>query len=143
MAVRLFALFAGLGYTILGIVASIPNFLWEPAMARPEQYGIRLGRGFLYGLLPVNIPHNLLWIVLGVGGIVASASYASARTYARLLFVITLLLALLGFVPLGVDRLWGFLPLDGFNILIHAWTAILAWYFGFVYTFVEWEPVAQ
>jgi len=143
MALRLFAFFTGLGYAILGILVFITQVLWDPARPRVRQLEIGFGHGYLGGFLPVNIPHNILWIVIGVGGIVASLNRLSARTFARGLFVFATCLAIVGFIPLGVSTLWGVLPLDGWNVLIHAWTAILAWYFGYVYAYAPWQTVTQ
>ena len=143
MAVRLFAFLVGLGYTILGILGFIPKVTWDPPMPRLEQLRIHFGHAYLAGFLPVNIPHNILWIAMGVGGIVASLNPLSARTFARGLFVFATCLTILGFIPVGVNTLWGFLPLNGWNVLIHAWTAMLAWYFGYVYTYLPWQAAAE
>lgn len=143
MALRLFAFFIGLAYTFLGILGFIPQANWDPSMPRLRQLDIAFGHGYLGGFLPVNIPHNILWLLIGVGGIVASFNLLSARTYARGLFALTTAFAFIGFIPLGVSMLWGFLPLEGWNILVHAWTAMLAWYFGYVYHYAPWETVAQ
>lgn len=143
MALRIFAFFTGLGYGLMGVLSLIPTFVWDPEMPRPRQLEISYGRGFLGGFIPVNIPHSILWIAIGVGGIVASISYPAARAYACGLFVLLILLIFLGILPFGVNILWGFLPLDEWNLLVHVWTAILAWYFGFVHSYRPWETVPQ
>ena len=143
MATRLFALCGGLIYTILGILGFIPHFLWEPEMSRLRMDHARFHAGWLGGFIPVNWPHNILWLIIGVGGIVAFAAYAWSKAFSRGLFVVTILFTFVGLLPLGIGSLWRFLPLNSWNVLIHAVTAMLAWYYGFVYPHGKELGIAQ
>jgi len=68
-----------------------------------------------------------------VSGIVCCASFVASRAYCRILFVNTLPLVFVGFMPFGISTLWGYLPMTGWNVIIHAWTAMISWYFGWIY----------
>jgi hypothetical protein len=50
-----------------------------------------------------------------------------------MLFVIAVFFLVVGLLPLGIGDVWGYFPLSGWNVPIHAVTAILAWYYGFVF----------
>lgn len=69
------------------------------------------------GLFPVNVLHNVVHLLLGIWGLVASRIYSSARSYARIAGVLYLVLAGVGFLsPNG----FGFVPLGGNDIWLHA-----------------------
>jgi hypothetical protein len=113
----------------------IPKFLWEPERGGMRTEQILFHPGWLGGYIVINWPHNILWIIIGVGGLVAAGSYVSSKMFSQGLFLAAIAMTLVGFLPLGIGSLWGVLPLSGWNIMIHALTAMLAWYYGFVYTY--------
>jgi hypothetical protein len=133
MATRMFAIINGLIYTAIGILACLPTFLWRPERAQLRMVDYHWGGGFLGGFLEVNLPHNILWILIGVGGLLASVTYATSKMYGQAVFAVATLFVLWGLLPIGIGDLWGYLPLSGWNILIHFVTALLAWYYGAVY----------
>lgn len=133
MPTRLFALISGVFYAIFGIGGFISALVWRPEMARLRMNTLHWHGGQLGGVLEINWPHNILWILIGVAGIIAAARFVWSRNYAQGLFIVATLFTLVGLLPLGIGELWGYLPLFGWNVLIHAVTAILAWYYGFVY----------
>lgn len=133
MATRLFALIAGTIYTLFGIVGFIPQCMWRPERARLRMNEIHFHGGQVIGMLDVNWAHNILWILIGIGGVAAASRFAWSKSYAQALFVVATLFTIVGLLPLGIGELWGYLPLFGWNVLIHALTAMLAWYYGFVY----------
>ena len=133
MATRMFALINGLIYTVAGIVACLPQFLWRPDGLQLRMADLRLHGGYIAGVVEVNLPHNVIWIAIGIGGILASASFLTSKAYAQGVCVAAILMVFMGLMPLGIGDLFGFLPLSGFNIMIHLVTALLAWYYGFVY----------
>ena len=92
---------------IVGFVATgVSNMEADPARA-PH----------LLGLFPVNVLHNVVHLLLGVWGLVASRTYSGARNYGRIAGVLYLLLAAVGyFVPNG----FGFVPLGGNDVWLHA-----------------------
>lgn len=89
--------------------------------------------GYVFGWLPSNMLHAILYVVLGAGGILAAATFKTAILYCRGMLALTILFALTGFLPLGANDLWGFLPLFGWNVPVHVITAILVFYYGLIY----------
>ena len=69
------------------------------------------------GLFPVNMLHNLVHVIFGVWGLLASRGFRASRNYAQVSGVLFILLAVLGYAaPDG----FGLLPLGGNDILLHA-----------------------
>jgi hypothetical protein len=82
----------------------------------------------LLGLVPINLLHNIVHLVIGVAGIAAGATLAASRTYLKTFGVILLLLGLLG---IFVQNPVGLVPIGGFDIAIHLVTGAVLTYFGF------------
>lgn len=70
----------------------------------------------LFGLFPVNLPHNLVHLAFGVWGVAAYRSFTASRSYAQIGGVAYLLLAVLGFV---VPEFFGIMPIGGNDIWLH------------------------
>lgn len=129
-----FALTVGIIYVLLGIAGFIPG-LMTPPMADPDLVNLSStkGYGYLLGLLPTNILGNVVRLLVGFLGILGSISLASARLFSGGLALSYGLLAVLGlFLP--TQSLLGFMPLFGNNVWLHALTAAIATYFGFIAT---------
>jgi hypothetical protein len=129
MSIRTFAFAAGLLYLGAGILGFIPGVTTPPLAGAPL---LTVGSyGYLLGLFPVNLLHNLVHIGIGVWGLLSYNNGAKARSFAVSLTVIYGLLAILGIIP-QAHTLFGFVPLFGHNVWLHAGTAIIAGYFGFL-----------
>ncbi len=89
--------------------------------------------GYVFGWMPSNLLHAIIYVVLGAGGILAAVNYKTSVLYCRGMLAITLLFAVIGFLPLGASDLWGVLPLFGWNVPVNTITAMLAFYYGFIY----------
>ena len=130
MSTRTFAFVAGLLYLGAGILGFIPGITTPPPAGAPPL--VVEGRyGYLLGLFPVNLLHNLVHIVIGVWGLSSYKGGDKARRFAVSLAVIYGLLAILGIFP-QTHTLFGFVPLFSHDIWLHAGTAIIAGYFGFL-----------
>lgn len=129
MQTRYFALIAGIVYIVVGIVGFIPGLVTAPAATAPDLL-VESGYGYLFGLFPINILHNIVHLVVGVLGIAAYRSFSSARLFARGLAIFYGLLAIMGFIP-GLHTTFGLIPIFSHDIWLHALTAIVAAYFGF------------
>jgi hypothetical protein len=103
---------------IIGFMATgMGNMEADPAVA-PQ----------LVGMFPVNVLHNVVHLLLGIWGLVASRTFGGARGYARIAGVLYLLLAAVGyFVPNG----FGFVPLGGNDIWLHAVLGLVLAVVGF------------
>ncbi len=126
-----FALIVGILFVLVGIMGFIPGLLREPAVA-PDAAGLAYtdGYGYLMGLFPVNVLHNIVHLLVGGLGIFASLSLGSARLYSGVLALFYGSLALMGLFPVTQSTL-GLIPIYGNDIWLHALTAAIAAYFGF------------
>ncbi len=152
MKARYFALVVGIAYLIIGILGFIPGLLSRPVSA--PTLGLETGYGYLLGLFPVNLIHNLIHLSIGVWGIIVYRSLDGARLFARSLAIFLGLLAILGLIPIA-NTIFGLIPLFGHDIWLHALTALIAAYFGFrarkikiekkqsVIYFAGWVPSVQ
>ncbi len=130
MQTRYFALILGIVYALVGILGFIPG-LTNPPPAGSPVLSVDGSYGLLLGLFPVNVLHNIVHLLVGLAGIAAYASFQASKTYARVVFVIFALLTVLGLIP-GGDTTFGLIPLYGNDIWLHALTALVSGYFGFV-----------
>ena len=71
----------------------------------------------LLGLFPINLLHNIVHLVFGVWGLLASRSFVGAKLYAQIGGVFYLVLALCGLV---IPNTFGLIPNGGNDIWLHA-----------------------
>lgn len=122
-----FALILGIVYLLAGVLGFIPALLSPPH--QDPRLALDANYGYLLGLFPVNIMHNLVHLAVGVWGLAGSRSYGAALAFARGLAILYGVLAIFGFIP-GLSTLFGLAPLYSHDIWLHALTAIAAAYFG-------------
>jgi hypothetical protein len=111
---RIYSIVFGVVYTLVGLV----GFLAAPGM----------GTGTLL-IFPVNAVHNVVHLLVGVIGVAAFLSNRSVE-YARLMAVLFAVLTVAGFAP---QPLLGLVPLGGYDIGLHAATALLGAAAGWLY----------
>lgn len=119
--IRTAARIFGIIYLLVGILGFIP------ALAPPD--ATMPGMSMLLGLFPINAFHNVVHLVVGLVGLGIAGSLTNARAYFKALAVVYGLLTILGLIP-ATNTLWGLCPLQGWDIALHAVTAIAAIYFG-------------
>lgn len=137
--IRTFALVFGIIYVLVGILGFVPGLATHtPDMQHPA---IDTAHGYLLGLFPINLMHNLVHIAIGAWGILSSRTVPAARTFGRGLAIIYALLAILGFFP-GTNMLFGLAPIHGHDIWLHAGSALVAAYFGFIARESDGKPIA-
>lgn len=127
--VRYFALIIGVVYLLVGLLGFIPAL--RPPSAGAPTLVVMSGYGFLLGLFAVNILHNIVHLLIGVVGIASYARADAAIAYSRGLAIVYALLAVFGFFPV-LKTTFGLIPLFGNDIWLHAATALVAAYFGWV-----------
>lgn len=130
MQTRYFALIFGIVYTLIGIAGFVPQLVQEPPAGAPD-LAVDGGYGYLFGLFPVNILHNIVHVLVGLLGIAAYANFPAARSYARGLLIVFGLLTIMGLIP-GLMTTFGLIPLFGNDVWLHALTALAGGYFGFI-----------
>ena len=82
----------------------------------------------LLGLFPVNVLHNVVHLIFGIWGLLASRSFGGAKSYAQIAGVLYLVLAVLGFV---VPNGFGLVPLGGYDVWLHAALGLVLAIVGF------------
>ena len=121
------ALVFGVAFSIIGVLGFFPS---PPDPAAPP-LTFDHGHGMVLGLFPVNTLHNVAHLLFGMVGIAAASGILlSARAYFQLIAVAYALLAILGVIP-GTQTAFGFIPLWGNDVWLHAAIAAVAAYFGF------------
>ncbi len=129
MQTRYWSLLVGVVYLLVGIVGFVPALYSSPP-ATPH-VDVTAAYGLLLGLFPVNVLHDIVHILIGLAGIAAFARFGAAQTYSRLLFLVYGFLAIIGFIP-QADTVFGLIPIFGNDIWLHAATAVVSSYFGWV-----------
>ena len=79
--------------------------------------------------LPVNVLHTAVHLAIGFWGLMAWRRLQDAKVFLRTLAILYGALAVMGLVP-GLNNVFGFIPLHGHDVWLHAGTAALAAYFG-------------
>ena len=130
MTARNFALVIGIAFLAAGVLGFIPALV-SPAPADAPGVGVTSFYGYLLGLFPINLMHNLVHLAIGAWGIAAARSMTGARTYAKSLAIIYGILAVMGLIP-ALNTVFGLVPIHGHDVWLHAGTAIIAAYFGWV-----------
>ena len=86
----------------------------------------------LFGIFPVSPAHNLAYLLIGLTGLaVYLAMPAMSRTWVQVWGIVLALLAIAGIV---VANPGGGFPIGGANILLHAVSAAVLLYVGFLGT---------
>ena len=82
----------------------------------------------LLGLFPVNLLHNIVHLLFGAWGLMASRSFSGAKSYCQIGGVVYIILAVLGFVA---PTTFGLIPIGGNDIWLHAVLGIVLAGIGF------------
>jgi hypothetical protein len=131
MTVRTFALALGILYLALGLLGFVPSLL-TPLAQSASPLGVTAFEGYLFALFAVNFFVNLMHMATGAWGIAASRAAGGARAYAKTIAVIYGILAVMGTMP-QLKTLFGLMPLYGKAVWLHAGTAVVAAFFGWVW----------
>jgi len=130
-ALRRFALIFGIAFLLAGIAGFIPGLV-QPH-THPDVM-VTAGLGVLLGLFPVNVLHNLAHLLFGAWGLFASMSDTAARLYGKVVAIAYALLTVMGLISeMNLHTAFGFVPLYGHDIWLHAALAAVAAYFGFMH----------
>ena len=77
--------------------------------------------GMVLGVFPVNLLHNIVHLLFGIWGLVASRSWIGSRTFFTIGGIIYAILTIVGFLsPMG----FGIVPLGGADIWLHGVLAV-------------------
>ncbi|MGH7594262.1 MAG: DUF4383 domain-containing protein [Gemmatimonadales bacterium] len=95
----------------------------------PSSFG--MATTMLAGSFEVNLVHNLVHVLIGIWGLVASRTATGATAFCKQAGVLFLLLAILGFVPSMVALLANLVPIGGNDVYLHLVFAAILLYVGF------------
>jgi hypothetical protein len=77
--------------------------------------------GMILGVFPVNLLHNIVHLLFGIWGLVASRNWAGSKQFFTVGGIIYVVLTVVGFLsPTG----FGLVPIGGANIGLHAVLAV-------------------
>lgn len=130
MTVKTFALIAGVLYLIGGAAGFIPA-LHGPIPENAPPVALTAFYGTVLGLFPANFMHHLVHLAIGAWGVAASRSVGGARAYSKTLAIFYGALAVMGLLP-TLNTVFGLIPLYGHDVWLHAGTALVAAFFGWV-----------
>src|SRR5437667_12018601 len=126
---RKFALILGIVFIVVGILGFVPALVQRPPAGAPE-LTVHANHGYLLGVFPVNLLHNLVHILFGIWGIAAYAGgFGPSRVYARGVAILYALLAIMGLIP-ALYTTFGLIPIHGNDVWLHALIAAVAAIFG-------------
>jgi hypothetical protein len=124
------SLILGIFFIALGIFGFIPALL-HPINAIASLDGVDIQLGYLFGLFPINPPLNFVYLITGILGLVGAIGLGGSRIYGRSLFFFFAILALFGSLP-GFNTTFGFMPIFGNDVWLHAIVAVIGFYLGFI-----------
>lgn len=81
------------------------------------------------GLFPVNLLHNIVHLLFGLWGIVATRTHDSAVLYCRVSGIVYLLLFVLGFI---IPSTFGLIPIGGADVWLHLFLGVVLGFVGVV-----------
>jgi Domain of unknown function (DUF4383) len=129
---RYFAIAAGLVYVLVGLMGFVPG-INVPGPPDAPDIAVDSFYGYLLGLFPENLLHNLVQLVSGAWGIWGyTKGIPGSRLFACGLTVVYGVLAVMGLMPV-LTTTFGLIPIFGHDVCLHAGTALLAAYFGWMH----------
>lgn len=128
--IRYFALVVGIAFTFAGIAGFLPA-ITPPASTDAPPLHVHTSYGYLLGLFPVNILHNIFHFGVGLFGLAAYCRFSGALLFTRFLAITLGILTLMGLIP-GLNTAFGYFPLYGHAIWLHGIEALAAFYLGFL-----------
>ena len=127
---RTFAFSVGLLYLVLAVLGFVPMF--TTAEGDVPGLSMNLFNGYLFGIFAVNYFLNLVHMASGAWGIAASRGAGGSRAYAKTIALLYGALAVMGTIP-QLKTVFGMMPLNGADVVLHGTTAVAAAFFGWVW----------
>jgi hypothetical protein len=111
-------------FGVIFILVAILGFITPGGMEMSTDPATSL----LLGMFPVNLLHNIVHLLFGVWGLVAARSWTGSKSFFTGAGTIYAVLTVVGFLsPTG----FGFVPLGGADIWLHAVLAVVMLAIGF------------
>lgn len=129
----------GLAFLLAGVLGFTP-YVTVPADLTAQWVTLNASYGFLAGIFPVNVVHDLIHVLFGIWGLIAAGTFAAAVRYCRSIAWIYLVLTVLGAIPI-TNTLFGIAPIYGYDAALHFVVAALAFYGGYGAARFETTPL--
>ena len=129
MRLRNFALIYGVVNALLGLMGMVPGITTSPPAGAPPMMDST--HGYMMGIFPTNMAHNIEHLVVGLAGIAVFRSFGASRIYAWIATVLFGLKAVMGLIP-GANSMFGMMPMWGADVPLHLVLALAAGYFAIV-----------
>ena len=112
---------------VFGIVFVLVGFL---GLITPGgmQMGADPAPGHILGMFGVNLVHNIVHLLIGGWGIVASRSWGGAKSFLSLAGLLYIVLAICGFF---IPTTFGLIPIGGNDIYLHGVLGVIMAALGF------------
>lgn len=118
--VKRVAMFFGILFILVGLAGfAVPGGMQMGDAANPP---------ILLGYFPVNLLHNLVHILIGIWGVLASRSIGGAITFCKLAGFAYLALAAVGYID---PTFFGLIPIGGNDIFLHGVFGVFLVWVGF------------
>ena len=119
-------------FGVVFLLVGVSGFFAAPPPPDALPLAMEHGHGMALGMFPVNTLHNIVHLLFGALGLMAAAGMLlTARGYFQLLAVSYAALAVMGLLPV-TQTTFGFIPIYGNDVWLHALIAIAAGVIGFV-----------
>lgn len=115
----------------IGILGFIPGMVAAPSAPLDSPLWVDTGYGYLFGLFPTNLTHNLVHVAVGVWGFMAARSHRSALFYCQAFAILYSVITVMGIIP-GLGTTLGLMPIFGGNVILNLLATVLAAYYGFI-----------
>jgi hypothetical protein len=113
-------------FGVVFILIAIAGFIAPGGMAMQPTDPVTAAQ--VFGMFPVNLVHNIVHLLFGLWGLAASRSWAGSKSFFTTAGIIYAVLVVCGwFFPDG----FGFIPLGGNDIWLHAVLAVVMMGIGF------------
>ena len=126
-----FALFSGVFFVLIGVLGLIPAFVTAPPTDIDPGLWVDTGYGYLFGLFPTNLIHNLVHVAVGIWGLTSARTAKTALFYCQAFAILYSLITVMGILP-ALGTTLGLMPVFGGNVALNFVSTIIAAYCGFI-----------
>lgn len=127
---RIFSLYGGIAMIVLGLIA----FFAPGSVEGLIPLSLNYSHGLFFDLIPMNIANKAALIVLGLAGVAcnldSAVSLPRSIWYSRVVALLMAVLMVAGLFP-ATNTLFGYWPLYGADVWLHAAVAAIAGFYGF------------
>jgi hypothetical protein len=124
-----YAILIGVSFLLAGVGGFVPFVTTAPSLDSPSLL-VDANYGYLLGLFPVNLIHNIFHLSMSLAGFLAYRNPNFAILFSRFLAIVLGALTIMGLIP-AFQTLGGFVPVFGHAIWLHGLEAVIGAYLGF------------